>query len=179
MDDLRKVQGRRLKEVRKILGKTQESFTQWLTDHGLTGNYNEPYKAKTVAAWESGRRAIPDDIKMVLSQNVTVDGYPVQYAYLNGDTDFITQSMGAIVKRTFEILNPPQPVEWKMATAEDIHDLANDPRNRFALILLNDLLPIFNHEKNDFWDIMRFNNVMYDEIGKLIEQYLQEERQGK
>ncbi len=181
MEDKKKLQGKRLQEVRKILGKTQESFCEWLTDHGINGNYDEPYKQKTVAAWESGRRNVPDEIKKVLSDNVTVDGFPVQFAYLNGDTDFITQSVGAIVKHSMETLHSfsKSPSEWKQATASDIQEIANSPLNKFGLVFLNDMLPIYNHSKNDFFDIMRFNKHMYDEIGRLIEEYLQEEQQGR
>lgn len=179
MDDIRAVQGKRLKEVRRILGETQVSFAQWLNNHGLVGNYEEPYKAKTIAAWESGRRTIPDKVKMVLSQNVRIDGYPVQYAYLNGDSDYITQSIGAIIKKIFERPDSSQPVEWTPVTGADIYALANKPLNKFAAVLFDELLPIYNYEKSDFWDIGRFSRAMYEEIGKLIEQYLQQEKQGK
>lgn len=181
MEDKKKLQGKRLQEVRKILGKTQVSFCDWLTEHGVTGNYDEPYKQKTIAAWESGRRNVPDEIKKVLSDNVTVDGYPVQFAYLNGDTDFITQSTGAIVKHAFEVTDSilKNTSNWKQATAADIKEMTDAPLNRFGITFLNDMLPIYNHSKNDFFDIMRFNRYMYEEIGRLIEEYLQNEQQGK
>ena len=42
--ELMLLQGKRLKEVRKIMGKTQASFADWLNEIGITGNYGEPYK---------------------------------------------------------------------------------------------------------------------------------------
>lgn len=182
MDELRKLQGQRLKEIRKILGKTQETFTQWLADHGLFGNYDEPYKSKTVAAWESGRRVIPEEIKIALSENVAIDGCLVQYAYLNGDTDFITKSVGAIIKKVFEkgnSLNQASACEHGEWVAVTVDDIAENPLNQFALILFDDLLPIFNHERSEVWDVVRFNKAVFEGVGNLIEQYLQNERQGR
>ena len=179
MDELRRIQGKRLKEIRKILGHTQESFTHWLTEHGLTGNYSEPYKAKTVAAWESGRRAIPEDVKMALSKHVKIDGHPVQYAYLNGDSDFITRSYGAIARMSSNILDSFSREVWKKASIQDLVDMANSPVNKFALILWEELLPIYNINQGDIFDMSRFCNRMYDEIGNLINRYIEEENQGK
>lgn len=184
MDELKKKQGKRLKEIRKLLGLSQAKFCDWLSEHNRFGHFQEVYSVKTIQAWEQGIRKVPDHIKKLLADNVTFNDKPVQYAYLNGDTDLITQSTEAIVKHAFEMMdsfNSPsaEGTSWKRATDSDIQELANAPLNRFAVEFLNNILPIYDHTKNDFFDIIRFNRFMYEEIGKLIEYYIQQELQGK
>lgn len=182
MNDLTRLQGKRLKEIRKILGKTQESFSEWLLDHGATGNYGEPYKQKTIAAWEAGRRKVPDDIKKIISDTVTINDQKVQYAYLNGDTDFITKSVDSIIKNSKEILNTnnlPDSAEWTRASSDDIKQMEENPVNRFADILFNKLLPLYGCERTDFFDQIRFNYTMYVEIQKLIEEFRKNEKNGE
>ena len=184
MNELMKKQGKRLKGVRQIMGLSQAKFCNWLAEHNKLGNFQEIYSIKTIQAWEQGVRKVPDNIKKVLSDNVTIDGQLVQYAYLNGDTDFITQSTGTIIQHSAETLksfnssNVEQP-GWKQATVSDIEKMADVPLNRFGQVFLNDILPIYNYTTNDFFDIVRFNSCMYKKIGLLIEEYLREERHGR
>lgn len=182
MDDLTRLQGKRLKEIRKILGETQESFSEWLAGNGVTGNYGEPYKQKTIAAWEAGRRKVPDEIKKIISDTVTINDQKIQYAYLNGDTDFMTKSVDSIIKNSEEILNSfesPNSVEWTRASSDDIKEMAENPINRFADILFNHLLPLYGYSRSNFFDQIRFNYTMYIEIKKLIEEFRKNETLGK
>lgn len=68
---------------------------------------------------------------------------------------------------------------WKKASVQDLVDMANSPVNKFALILWEELLPIYNINQGDIFDMSRFCNRMYDEIGNLINRYIEEENQGK
>lgn len=91
--ELMLLQGKRLKEIRKIMGKTQASFADWLNKIGITGNYGEPYKDRTIASWETGRRALPNTVKKAIAENITLSNGYIQYAYLDGKSDNITQQI--------------------------------------------------------------------------------------
>lgn len=117
--ELMLLQGKRLKEVRKIMGKTQASFADWLNEIGITGNYGEPYKERTIASWETGRRALPNTVKKAIAENITLANGHIQYAYLDGESDnitpmpfdkinnadHITEISKSIKSKTFQILS--------------------------------------------------------------------------
>ncbi len=99
------LQGERIKSVRHILGLTQRSFGCWLFD--LDNFRTEPYKEATIAAWENGRRRIPERVMDIISKNISVNGCNVQMEYLLGDSKYMLdtedlQRYRDIDKRSFK-----------------------------------------------------------------------------
>ena len=179
MNEIKKIQGSRLKEVRNILGLSRPKFSAWLAEHNKLGNFHEEYSSKTIEAWEQGLRKVPDDIKKLLSDNVDINGYHVQYAYLNGDTDFITQSMEAIVKKTFEIIDTSNKTTWKKASYDEILEMSNHPLNKLDSILYDELFPLYGHTRNEVFDQTRLLNIAFVEFKQIIEEYIKKEKELK
>lgn len=157
--ELMLLQGKRLKEIRKIMGKTQASFADWLNKIGITGNYGEPYKDRTIASWETGRRALPNTVKKAIAENITLSNGYIQYAYLDGKSDNITQT-------DFDKIN----------TADHIKEISDTVKNKRIQILSaynidihfmnwilcqKDFIDKFNFEYNKDWPTDNFAKIAF------------------
>ncbi len=157
--ELMLLQGKRLKEIRKIMGKTQASFADWLNKLGITGNYGEPYKDRTIASWETGRRALPNTVKKAIAENITLSNGHIQYAYLDGKSDNITQT-------DFDKIN----------TADHIKEFSDTVKNKRIQILSayninihfmnwilcqKDFIDKFNFEYNKEWTTDNFAKIAF------------------
>lgn len=56
--------GKHMKKIRKAMGLTQAGFANWLKDMGVVSNRSgKAYGERTIASWETGRRAVPEKVK--------------------------------------------------------------------------------------------------------------------
>lgn len=80
--------GKHMKKIRKAMGLTQAGFANWLKNMGVVSNRSgKAYGERTIASWETGRRAVPEKVKKTIVENITVQGCPINYEYLYGNSN--------------------------------------------------------------------------------------------
>lgn len=180
-----KLQGERLKEARALLGLSQVQFCDWLSCLGIKGNYGEPYKPPTVAAWENARRKIPDNVKQAICENLAINGHNVQYAYMNGDSKYMTQAHSEYLAVNHEKANELSERlglgnidKMSKIKQEILIDSAAEPSDDFSKILLREILPLYGLHKGEIFDKERFCEHVRDELREIIYDYLDSEEDG-
>lgn len=170
--------GKHIRAIRHYLGLTQEEFGNKLGEWGITDKKKESFgKApEIVASWESGRNQVPNNVLRAIQENVLFEGERISWAYLSGESEYITQSVSGILFHLFS----PTSSEAKSSEYEPVtvEELAAMPLNKFANILIDDLLPLYGYSRSDVFDGVRFNRYMYDNIRLLIEEYIKKEKSG-
>lgn len=174
------IQGKRLKLIRtKILKMTRNQFAHWLFDGGLTGNFKEQYSKITISSWEAGNRAVPEDVKQFISENVNIGGYKVQYAYLNGDSPYITKSLDDVLETSYLISEAMDEITGGIINFDEVEtDEKQQKIDNIRFIALADLLPIYDLDHTDIFDNGRFGEYMYHGIEDLIYDYIEKEKKG-
>ena len=82
------ISGKHMKMIRKAMGLTQAGFANWLKNMGIVSNrLGNAYGERTIASWETGRRAVPEKVKKTIVENITVQGCPINYEYLYGNSN--------------------------------------------------------------------------------------------
>lgn len=174
------IQGKRLKQIRtKFLKMSRNQFAHWLFDGGLKGNFKEQYSKITVASWEAGRRAVPEEVKKFISENVNIDGYKIQYAYLNGDSLYITKSPYVVLETSYLISEAMDEITGGIINFDEVEtDEKQQKIDNIRFIALADLLPIYDLDHTDIFDNGRFGEYMYHGIEGLIYDYIEKEKVG-
>ena len=181
----KKLQGERLKEARKLIGLSQEQFCDWLESVGITGNYGEKYGAPTVAAWENARRNVPEKVKKAICENLTINGQNVQYAYMNGDTKYITQSPEGVTEAIYtearelqQHVKEEKPADLTKYLCNYLIDAVKKPSNQLGVILRNDILPLYGVDITAVFDEQRFNEHVFNKLQEIIFEYIENEKNG-
>lgn len=181
----KKLRGERLKEARKLIGLSQEQFCDWLESVGITGNYGEKYGAPTVAAWENARRNVPEKVKKAICENLTINGHNVQYAYMNGDSKYMTQAHSERLAVNHEKANELSERlglgnidKISKIEQEILIDSVAEPSDDFSKILLREILPLYGLHKGVIFDKERFCEHVRDELREIIYDYLDSEEDG-
>lgn len=91
-----------LRDFRENIGLSQNEFSIWLCEHGVTGRNGEPYDPKTIAAWENGRRNVPQKVLNLTNMDIA-EAINVNYIK-NKETlaDYTTDELLAEIKRRIE-----------------------------------------------------------------------------
>lgn len=167
------IQGMRLAEIRKtLLELSQKDFTLWLAQRGIVGNYGEPYKAATVAAWEHGRLQVPQKVKEAVAKETGV-----QYSYLNGDTNFPTKSIHNELGIKNIIAIPETPA---FSDDEDIKHYIDNLCNKalFGKIFFDDIMPLLGINQDDIFDTSRAKDYFFNKFKNDVTDYIEKEKNG-
>ena len=168
-DKLKKLQGERLKEIRKMLGLSQKRLGLWLSAKGVTNNCGEPYKEITVASWENGRRKIPEEVMKAISENVNINGHNVQTSYLHGSDKYMTSSnelLQEAIRISYEIIKNSLPLGF---------DIPEDKQEAFNKAM-HEILAIYEISEKEIPNFQHFSQYMYKEFQEIIDSFIRSER---
>lgn len=172
--------GKHIKIIRRYLGLTQEEFGRKLGEWGITDKTGNLGKApEIVASWESGRNQVPNSVLHAIYENVSFKGNKIQWAYLVGESDYITQDIDGILTHLFNADSPSSKGEFEKLKESEIVEIANSRINKLALLLEESLLPLYNHSKTDFFDYGRFVRKINTVLQNEIESFIIDEEKGK
>lgn len=170
------IQGKNIRFIRNYLGLSRSEFAIWLSNLGIQGREskidgNKTYSTKTIEAWETGKRIPPPKVLAAIRDNCLWEGEKISWSYLTGESEYITYRPKGIVEHTFRITEDYQknPDKW---TPVDPHVLADEPINKFAVTLIDNILPALGYSKFDIIDWGRFTRYMSENIKKLIDDYI-------
>lgn len=170
--------GKRIREIRNYLGLTQEQFGDELGRWGIKDRSGNPGRsADIVASWESGRNQVQTDVIRAIIDNVSYYGLPIQFSYLSGESDYITQSPQAIIKYSSDLLN--SNIQWEELSKESLQELLDSPLEVFASKYMEEILPIFGKSSCDFFDSGRFIRMIFEINQKAISKYIDFESKGE
>lgn len=168
-DKTKLLQGKHLKEIRRILGLSQKAFGSWLSALDINSRGDVPYKEATIAAWENGRRNIPEAVKKCISENVTVNGQNIQYSYLNGNSKYMTsfaEKIGDSIHMSYEIIENSLPSYF---------EIPKDKQKAFNKVM-HEILVIYEISENEIPDFQHFSKYMYQEFKDNVNSYMGYER---
>lgn len=181
--------GKHIRFIRNYLALTQAEFGEKLGEWGIKDKSGSPGKtAEIVASWESGRNQVPNKVLRAIYDNVKYNGKTIQWAYLAGDTDFITQDIDGILTYVQTQLFPALPKQnakpesqsqWHPMSPDEITELANSHGNKLALILEEELLPLYGYTRGDIFDHARFLRKIDTMLQNEIESFIIDEKNGK
>lgn len=164
--------GQRIRKIRNYLGLTQEEFGKQLGEWGIYDRSgNRGRSPEIVASWESGRNQVPDSVLSAIRENVNWEGEKINWSFLTGESEYITYSPRGIIEETFRTLEDYQKNTSNWVSA-DINELANDPINKLAVSLMDDILPALGYSKWDIVDWSRFTKYMQENIRTLIDNHI-------
>lgn len=168
--------GSRIKEIRLYLGLTQEAFGKKLGEWGIHDKSGNPGRsAEIIASWESGRNQVPPSVLRAIMDNVKYEGEKISWAYLNGESRYITLEPNGVIRTAKQIIQNFNTGDFPKTKS----NFSLDAPDKWENILYNQLLPYFGYSYKKIKDITRFYYFSQTEIKKIIDEYINKEERGE